>query len=78
MEGLTALQLNFLQAIANGIYDRFSRNEIIAKYKLGTSANISRVKKSLEKKEIIDIEPKMVTFNDPVFRIWFKKSISMI
>ena len=75
---LTALQLNFLRAIADGIHDQFSRKEIISKYQLGTSANISRIKKSLEQKELIDISPKMITFNDPIFGIWFKKSVSML
>jgi hypothetical protein len=78
LEGLTALQINFLRAIADNIHDRFSSKAIISKYNLGTSANISRLKKSLEQKELIDIAPKMVTFNDPVFRIWFKKSISIL
>jgi len=78
VEGLTALQLNFLYAIADGIHNRFSRNEILSKYKLGTSANISRMKKSLEQKELIDIAPKMITFNDPVFRTWFKNSFYML
>ena len=78
VEGLTALQINFLHAIADGVHNRFSRKEIIIKYKLGTSANISRLKKSLEQKEMIDIAPFVITFNDPVFRIWFKKSISML
>ena len=77
VEGLTSLQINFLHAVADGVHDRFSRKEIISKYKLGTSANISRMKKSLEQKELIDISPKMITFNDPVFRVWFKKSVSM-
>jgi len=78
IEGLTALQLNFLHAIADGIHDRFSRKEVISKYKLGTSANISRLKKSLEQKELIDVSLKMITFNDPIFRNWFKKSVSML
>ena len=78
MEELTALQLNFLHAIADGVHDRFSRKEVISKYKLGTSANISRLKKSLEQKELIDVSLKMITFNDPVFRTWFKKSVSML
>jgi hypothetical protein len=77
LEELTALQISFLHAIADGIHDSFSRKEIILKYKLGTSANISRMKKSLEQKELIDISPKMITFNDPIFRIWFKKSVPM-
>ena len=78
LEELTALQINFLHAIADGVHNGFSRNEIISKYKLGTSANISRLKKSLEQKEIIDIAPFSITFNDPVFRIWFKKSVYML
>jgi AAA+ ATPase superfamily predicted ATPase len=75
MEGLTSLQINFLRAIADGIEDQFSRKETLFIYNLGTSANISRLKKSLEQKELIDITGKRVTFNDPVFRIWFKKEI---
>jgi len=75
---LTALQLNFLRAIADGVHDQFSRKEIISKYQLGTSANISRMKKSLEQKELIDISPKMIIFNDPVFCVWFKKSVPML
>ena len=75
---LTSLQINFLHAVADGINDQFSRKEIISRYKLSTSANISRLKKSLEQKEIIDISPKMITFNDPVFRIWFKKYVPML
>ncbi|MDR3250851.1 MAG: hypothetical protein LBT42_04205 [Tannerella sp.] len=70
--GLTSLQINFLQAIADGIQDRFSHKEILSKYNLGNSANISRVRKSLENKELIDVSPHAATFNDPVFRIWFK------
>ena len=70
--------MDFLRAIADGIDDQFSRKEIISKYQLGTSANISRVKKSLEQKELIDISPKMITFNDPVFGIWFKETVPML
>jgi len=75
MEGLTSLQINFLRAVADGIEDQFSRKETLFIYNLGTSANISRLKKSLEQKELIDITEKRVTFNDPVFQIWFKKEI---
>ncbi len=42
---------------------------------MGTSANIRRLKTSLENKELIDISGKTVSFNDPVFKLWFKKSI---
>jgi hypothetical protein len=75
IEGLTALQINFIRAIADGVHDGFSRQEIISKYNLGVSANISRIKKSLENKELIDISKKWITFNDPVFRLWFNKEM---
>ena len=73
LENLTALQINFLLAIVDGIYHEFSKKEIINKYNLGTSANINRVKKSLEQKELIDIYPQKITINDPVFQLWLKK-----
>jgi hypothetical protein len=73
MENLTALQMNFLFAIADGIHHEFSKKEVLSKYHLGNSANISRVRKSLEEKELIDISPRKVTINDPVFQLWLKK-----
>jgi len=72
-ETLTVLQLNFLRALADGENTGFSRKEILQKYNLGTSANILRIKKALENKELIDISRNIITFNDPVFKIWFKK-----
>ncbi|GHU95685.1 ATPase [Bacteroidia bacterium] len=76
-EGLSALQVNFLRAVANGVHNEFSHKETIAKYNMGNSANIVRVKKSLEKKELIDVYPKNITFNDPVFGLWFKENFKM-
>jgi len=73
LENLTALQINFLLAITDGVYHEFSKKEVINKYNLGTSANINRVKKSLEQKELIDIYPQKITINDPVFQLWLKK-----
>jgi hypothetical protein len=45
---------------------------------LGTAANVKRLKEALENKELIDINDKNVTFNDPVFRLWFKDNIKRI
>ena len=75
LEGLTSLQLNFLKAVANGIHTHFSKKEVLTQYKLGTSANISRIKKALEDRELIDIAPNRITFNDTVFRLWFIKEV---
>ena len=72
---LTQFQINFLNAIADGVESEFSRSEIMSKYNLGTAANIKRLKDSLENKELIDVNEKRVTFNDPVFKLWFRNKI---
>ncbi len=75
IDGLTAYQLNFLQALADNVTSEFTKREIMQKYQLGTVGNINRLKKSLENKELIDISGKTVSFNDPVFKLWFKKNV---
>lgn len=74
-ENLTAYQLNFLNAVANGVTSEFTKKSILQKYQLGTVGNIGRLKKSLENKELIDISGKNDAFNDPVFKEWFRKNI---
>jgi uncharacterized protein len=72
VEQLTNPQLNFLKALCDGVA-QLSSSETIAKYKLGTSANIPRIKTALENKELIDIIGKQINFNDPLFELWLKK-----
>jgi len=76
IEELTGYQINFLRAVAEGIHKEFTKKDILKKYDIGTSANISRIKKSLENKELIDNTNGFITFDDPVFRIWFLKNIN--
>jgi AAA+ ATPase superfamily predicted ATPase len=78
IEELSAYQLNFLQAIADGVHSEFTKAAILQQYQLGTAANVKRLKDALENKELIDIENKTITFNDPVFRLWFKDNIKRI
>jgi hypothetical protein len=75
VEELSAYQLNFLQAIADGVHSEFTKTAILQQYQLGTAANVKRLKEALENKELIDINNKIITFNDPVFRLWFKENI---
>jgi hypothetical protein len=70
---LSSLQIKFLKAIADGHTDNLNTAEILQRYEIPSSSNITRIKKSLEQKEIIDITNKKVTFNDPVFLLWFRK-----
>ena len=78
LENLTAMQINFLHALVDGISHEFTKKEIINKYSLNTSSNISRIRKSLEQKELIDIYPQKVTFNDPIFKLWLKRNVFRI
>lgn len=68
---LTNQQLNYLKVICLGI-EKISSSEVLQTYKLGTSANVVRMRESLEKKELIDIVGKKVLINDPLFESWLK------
>lgn len=76
IDELTGFQINFLLAMSDGIQSEFSRKEMLTRYDLGTAANITRLKKSLEDKDLIDIEAKKITFNDPVFAHWIRLNIA--
>ncbi len=71
-ESLSSTQINFLKALTDG-KKKLSSKVVIEQYKLGTSANISRIKKALIHKEIIDERIKgKLEILDPVFAIWFR------
>ena len=69
IDSLTPTQIGFLQAVANG-ETSFTSQEVLNKYKLGSSANVKNIKNALEKKELIDILPDSITLQDPVFKHW--------
>ncbi|MBR1880901.1 MAG: ATP-binding protein [Prevotella sp.] len=75
VEGLTELQLNLLKAIANGVDTGLTKKDVIRKYRLESSANVQGIKKSLVKKDIIDIDGTVISFNDPIFKLWIKRNI---
>lgn len=74
-QNLSAYQMNFLKAIVQGVKSEFNSQEILGKYNLGTSANITAIKKALVKNELIEVENKITTLTDPVFGLWFKQEI---
>jgi hypothetical protein len=75
IESLTNPQVNLLKAVAGGV-EQLSSLDVIQKYKLNSSANVSRLKKALEKKEVIDTLNGKTEFIDPVFELWFKRYYS--
>ena len=76
-ESLTTYQMNFLRALINGVHKEFTTQEVLQKYQLGSSANVSIVKRALEKKELIEIEKNQVTLPDPVMKVWLKRKLGM-
>jgi len=68
---LTNFQINFLKALLHNV-TQFSSKEAMDEYDLGTSANVVRIKKTLENKEIIDIRGSEITVLDPMYKSWLK------
>lgn len=71
-ENLSNTQINFLKAVLNDVF-QLSAKETLQKYKLGTSANVLKIKQALLNKEIIDIENGKVCFLDPLYKFWLKE-----
>lgn len=70
---LTAYQMNFLRALADGIHTNLSSIPVIQQYSLGSSSNVAIIKKSLIDKDIITIENKEIHFSDPIMAAWLRQ-----
>lgn len=70
-ETLSTPQVNYLKALINEERNMSSKH-MIEKYRLGTSANVSRIKNALIAKEIIDVMKGVPEFIDPVYKAWLK------
>jgi hypothetical protein len=71
-DNLNNSQIYFLKAVINKV-DQLSSKDTILEYGLGTSANVSKIKKALINKEIIDTKGNVVDFLDPFYKYWLKK-----
>ncbi len=77
VDSLTNTQVNFLKAVCDNV-SKFSSSETIREYKLGTTGNVNRIKRSLSNQEIIEISGDKVEFVDPLFKLWFMKVFMQI
>lgn len=77
VESLTELQLNFIVALADGVETGLTKNEVIRKYHLQTSANVQGIKKSLMSKEFIDNDEERIYISDPIFKLWINRTIKV-
>ena len=73
-ESLSNSQINLLKAISRN-ETSYNSSENLAKYKLGTSGNVSKNKKILRMRDIIEIDGLQISFLDPVFEEWFKQTV---
>jgi uncharacterized protein len=73
-ESLNNTELKLLKAIHAG-EKQLSAMETIIRFKLGTSANVGKAKKSLLEKELIDDFQHQIYFLDPVFELWFAQNM---
>jgi AAA+ ATPase superfamily predicted ATPase len=73
VNGLSYTQINFLIALSRGAIN-FNSTEVMQKYALGTSANVTKIKKVLINKEIVDTTNGSISFLDPTFKLWMEKT----
>lgn len=71
-ETLPNTQINFVRAILEGA-SQISSKDTIEQYKLGTSANVTRIRKALISKEIIDDHQGEIIVLDPLYAAWLRK-----
>lgn len=70
-DNLSNTQVNFLKALLEGV-EQLSSKETLRNYRLGTSANVQRIKTSLENKDILDLYGNRISFIDPMYKYWLK------
>ena len=70
-DSLANTQVNFLKAMIKG-ENELSSKKVLQQYKLGTSANVNRIKDALMQKDIIDIRENRIDFLDPILKNWLK------
>ena len=75
-ENLSSYQMNFLRALVDGVHSEFTSAEILHKYQLSSSANVTTIKRALIKKELIETENKHVQLADPVMKLWLKQEFA--
>ena len=69
-DDLTTPQINYLKAVIHNI-ERFCTLDVLKKYGLNSSANVTRVRAALDKKEVLEFIRNKPRFLDPLFKIWF-------
>ena len=70
-ENLSQSQIEMLRAICNG-ETKLSSEDVKRRYSLGNPNTITKNKLALVKRDILDNDKGILTFVDPLYRIWLK------
>ena len=70
-DSLTNSQANFLKVIIDEV-EQISSKETLHEYRIGTSANVQRIRLALMNRELIDVQNKKIELLDPVYKFWLK------
>ena len=71
-ESLSNTQLNLLHAILAG-ETKLTATKVMQQFRLGTPRNVSKNKRVLMEKDIVEIHGENIFFNDPIFEYWMRK-----
>ena len=71
-ELLAPSQIEMLRAIKDGV-NQLSATETLKSYNLGNPNTISKNKKMLINKDIIELNNGVFEFVDPIYKIWFSQ-----
>ena len=72
IENLAASQVAMLRAVSAG-ETQFNAKEVVERYGLGAPRTITLNKKTLIKRDIIEVNGEGYQFVDPVYALWFKR-----
>jgi len=71
-DALSNTQLKLLFAILAG-ETKLTAAKTMQLFKLGTPRNVSKNKKILIEKDLVEIHGQSITFNDPIFEYWLRQ-----
>ena len=58
------------------IHTGFTQSDILKTYRLGTAANVTRLKKALIDKDLVSLTaPKHLELSDPILALWLKRRV---
>lgn len=72
----TFLTTLFKTTLFKMIHTGFTQSDILKTYRLGTAANITRLKKALIEKDLVCLSaPKHLELSDPILALWLKRRV---